>query len=229
MQLECPTCKIVLTERSVGGETVDQCDACNGTWYDASELSSILRNTVGHASPDFPSAAPLSTILCPKCNVEISATIYANDSGIPICKCTSCKGVWLVEGQLEKIAHFKNAPHKTDGLAQAMVNSYAEDAWLNRYADLFRSRIYSLAFAAIILVIAFAGGGPGGLFRIFMYLFLPMVCIWFSEAMGNLTGIRLGLASPAITQATPGIAVAIGGWLLLFVVFGVTIYGAVAR
>ena len=114
MQLECPTCKIVLTERSVGGETVDQCDACNGTWYDASELSSILRNTVGHASPDFPSAAPLSTILCPKCSIEISATIYANDSGIPICKCTSCKGVWLVEGQLEKIAHFKNAPHKTD-------------------------------------------------------------------------------------------------------------------
>ena len=110
-----------------------------------------------------------------------------------------------------------------------MVNSSAEYAWLNRYADLFRSRIYSLAFAAIILVIAFAGGGPGGLFRIFMYLFLPMVCIWFSEAMGNLTGIRLGLASPAITQATPGIAVAIGGWLLLFVVFGVTIYGAVAR
>ena len=229
MQLECPTCKIVLTERSVGGETVDQCDACNGTWYDASELSSILRNTVGHASPDFPSAAPLSTILCPKCSIEISATIYANDSGIPICKCTSCKGVWLVEGQLEKIAHFKNAPHKTDGLAQAMVNSYAEDAWLNRYAELFQSRIYSLAFAAIILVIAFMGGGPEGLFRMLTYLLLPMVCIWFSDAMGNFTGIRMGLASPAITQTTPGLAVAIGGWLLLFVVFGVTIYGAVAR
>ena len=229
MQLECPTCKIVLTERSVGGETVDQCDACNGTWYDASELSSILRNAVGDTSSSLPNAVPPSTILCPKCNVEISATIYANDSGIPICKCANCKGVWLVDGQLEKIAHFKNAPHKTDGLAQAMVNSYAEDAWLNRYADLFRSRIYSLAFAAIILVIAFMGGGPEGLFRMLTYLLLPMVCIWFSEAMGNFTGIRMGLASPAITQATPGIAVAIGGWLLLFVVFGVTIYGAVAR
>ena len=44
-----------------------------------------------------------------------------------------------------------------------------------------------------------------------------------------MTGIRTGLARPSITQSTPGIAVAIGGWIVMFALFGITIYGSLQR
>lgn len=229
MHLKCPTCEIVLTQCLIGDETVDQCDDCKGGWYEESELSSILRNTVGKASSNSAIIAPLSTISCPQCSVKISATIYASDSGIPIFKCCRCKGTWLAEGQLEQIANFRNGPHKTDGLAQAMADSYAKSALFDQYADLLQSRLYSLVFAAIILVFAFTTGGLLSSVRLLPILAFAMACIWYSEAMGNTTGIRMGLGRPAITQTTPGVAVALGAWLLMFAILGMRIYGMFAR
>ena len=218
MHLKCPTCETVLTQRSVSGEQVDQCNSCKGTWYDESELSLILRSTVGQTSHNVPSIAPPSAISCPKCNIEISSTIYANDSGIPICKCAKCNGTWLVEGQLEQIALFRNGPNKTDGLAQAMADSYAKSARFQNYADLLSSRLYSVVFAAIILVVAFLSGGLEGSFRLLIAVVFPLACIWFPDELGRITRGR-------ITQTTPGIAVAFGGWILMFVLLG---YGAFA-
>ena len=222
MHLKCPTCETVLTQRSVSGEQVDQCNSCKGTWYDESELSLILRSTVGQTSHNVPSIALPSAISCPKCNIEISSTIYANDSGIPICKCAQCKGTWLVEGQLAQIALFRNGPHKTDGLAQAMADSYAKSARFQNYADLLSSRLYSVVFAAIILVVAFLSGGLEGSFRLLPWLVFPLACIWFPDELGRITRGR-------ITQTTPGIAVAFGGWILMFAVLGIRIYGAFVR
>jgi len=230
MTLSCPTCHIALSQRSIGGETVDYCSSCTGTWYDPSELSSLLRNTTALDPIDQPSVDPPSTITCPKCNIEISATIYAHDTGIPILKCFRCSGVWLVAGQLETIFEYRNGPHKTDKLGQAMAESYARSNALIGVADLIKSRILSLIFAVVILLFAvFMGTDIPRILRLIAFLILPMACIWFSDAMGNLTGIRLGLACPTITQSTPGIAVALGGWILMFAVFGVMIYGMVGR
>ena len=228
MHLKCPTCKIVLTQRLIDNVKVDQCDTCKGTWYDESELSSILRSTVGQASPNLSNITPPSAISCPQCSAIISATIYANDSGIPICRCTKCQGTWLVEGQLEKIVLFRNGPHKTDGLAQAMADSNAKSARFENYADLLRSRLYSLAFATIILVIAFIGGGLEGSFWLLSLLAFSLACIWFSNEMGRVSGIGMGIIRPRITQTTPSIAVALGGWIVMFAVLGVQIYGAFA-
>ena len=229
MHLKCPTCEITLTQRWVGGEQVDQCDDCQGTWYDESELSSILRNTAGQASAKRSSTAPPSTISCPQCSVKISATIYANDSGIPICKCAQCKGTWLVEGQLAQIALFRNGPHKTDRLAQAMADSYAKSAKFKKYVGLLQSRLYSFVFAAIILAVAFLSRGLESSFRLLPWLVFSLACIWFSNEMGRVTRIGMGFIRPRITQTTPGIAMALGGWILMFAVLGIRIYGAFVR
>jgi len=111
-----------------------------------------------------------------------------------------------------------------------MAESYARSNALIGVADLIKSRILSLIFAVVILLFAvFMGTDIPRILRLIAFLILPMACIWFSDAMGNLTGIRLGLACPTITQSTPGIAVALGGWILMFAVFGVMIYGMVGR
>ena len=219
-----------MSERSRGGETVDFCNTCNGTWYDAVELSSVLRGTTTLESTTRSSAEYPETIACPKCEKQITATIYAHDSGIPILKCPTCSGVWLVQGQLEQILQYRNGPHKTDRLGQAMAQSYGQSSALNGLADLIQSRVLSAVFALVMLVVALIlGVGIPGILRLIAFLLLPMACIWFSDAMGNLTGIRMGLARPTITSSTPGIAVAFGGWVLMFVAFGVMIYGMIGR
>ena len=230
MPLNCPTCAIALSQRSLGGETVDFCNMCNGAWYDAAKLSTILRGTATLECTTRASSESPEAIGCPKCGNQITPTIYAHDSGIPILKCPSCSGVWLVQGQLEKLRQYGHGPHKTDRLGQAMAESYRQTNALNGIADLIQSRVLSTAFALAMLAVAtILGVGMPGTLRLITFLALPMACIWFSDSMGNLTGIRMGLARPTISSSTPGIAVAFGGWILMFVAFGVMTYGMVAR
>ena len=227
MTLNCPTCAIALIQRPIRGETVDRCNTCNGTWYDSTELSSILRGTTALESSASQSVSSPETINCPKCEIKISSTVYAHDSGIPILKCSRCSGVWLVNGQLERIIEYRNGPHKTDKLGRAIAESYAQS---NTLFDLIQSRMAAIVFALITLVVSiFSGADTSGVLRIVAFLILPLACIWFSDAMGNLTGIRMGLTRPAITSSTPGFAVALGGWVLMFAVFAVMIYGTIVR
>ena len=95
-----------------------------------------------------PPQSPPETIACPKCDEQITSTIYAHDSGIPILKCPACSGVCLVQGQLEKIRQYRNGPHKTDRLGQAMAESYRQTNALNKIADLIQSRVLSTVFRA---------------------------------------------------------------------------------
>ena len=228
MTLNCPTCAIALSQRSLGSEMVQSCDTCNGACFESPKLSSILHETTEPTVPA-PAESP-ETIDCPKCETKISSSIYAYDSGIPILKCSTCFGVWLVAGQLEKIIEFRSGPHKTDRLGQALVESYAQSNVLNRFAGIIQSRVLSAVFAIVILVVAlYAGIGIPGILQLVVFLLIPIACIWFSDAMGNLTGIRMGLVRPAITSSTPGIAVALGGWILMFAEFGVMIYVMVGR
>ncbi len=228
MTLNCPICAVALNQRSLNGETVDCCNTCHGTWYDSAELSSSLRRTKTGIESLHTSTESPKTISCPKCITEISSTIYAHDSGIPILKCPTCSGIWLAAGQLEKIIEYRNATHKTDGLAQATAESFAQSN--GGFARLIHSRLLSTLFALVILIVAASlGAGIAGILGLVVFLLLPMACIWFSDAMGNLTGIRMGLVRPTITSPTPGIAIALGGWILMFVRFAVMIYEMTGR
>ncbi len=79
-----------------------------------------------------------------------------------------------------------------------------------------KSKIISGSIALIYLIIAYANGGGELALRLFIFLLLPLACIWFSEAMGGYTGF-IGFSKPFITEQTPGCIVAFGGWLLLSV------------
>ena len=82
------------------------------------------------------------------------------------------------------------------------------------YADRsnnMKSRIISGIIAAAYLVTAYLTANEEAAFKVAIFLILPLACIWFSDAMGEFTG----LGFPSITTTTPGWAVAFGGWLLL--------------
>ena len=67
--------------------------------------------------------------------------------------------------------------------------------------------------AVAYLFAAYALGGGEFAFRMWIYLILPLACIWFSDAMGRHTGPYS--LSFWITKTTPGGFVAFGGWVLL--------------
>ena len=119
-----------------------------------------------------------ATIMYPNCDIEIASSVYAYDSGIPIRKCSKCLGVWLAAGQLKQIFDYRNGPHKTDKLAEAMSESIAESNAFHRLGDLVQSRELSTVFAIVILVLGVILGA--NVFRIaglLAFMVLHMVCI----------------------------------------------------
>jgi hypothetical protein len=74
------------------------------------------------------------------------------------------------------------------------------------------SRGLSLVISVGYLIIGLMSGDPAGVVMMAIYLLLPLACIWFSEEMGDFTGVMRG---HLITSRTPGCFVAAGGWLLL--------------
>jgi hypothetical protein len=77
-----------------------------------------------------------------------------------------------------------------------------------------KSRILSSAIAIVYMITAYFARGPEVTLRLGIFLILPLACIWFSEVMGDYTGLSFG-ARPPITRTTPGCFIAFGGWLLL--------------
>ncbi len=76
-----------------------------------------------------------------------------------------------------------------------------------------KSRILSGIVAVAYLVGAYFTADAETMWKVGLFLILPLACIWFSDAMGAYTGVGFGRG--AITSTTPGCLVAFGGWLVL--------------
>jgi len=63
-----------------------------------------------------------------------------------------------------------------------------------------------------------------GVIALMAWIALSLVCIWYSEEIGSLTGAKYGLVS----SSSPGWAVEIMGWILLILPFVVFIIWAIA-
>ena len=72
------------------------------------------------------------------------------------------------------------------------------------------SRILSGIIVAGYLVFGIACGLGPGVLLIVGYLGFCVLCIWYSDEMGDMI-----LYSQGVTKSSPGWAVAFGGWLLL--------------
>ena len=81
------------------------------------------------------------------------------------------------------------------------------------------SRLLSLLIAVAYLIVGMVFGDHRSFAEMLVFtlmgagcLLIPLLCIWFSEEVGNYTG---ALPGPAINRPTPDWLVRIGGWLLL--------------
>jgi hypothetical protein len=124
--------------------------------------------------------------------------------------------VWLERGQLELLVQYRAGTAATQALADAWSSELQQDRRRQIVRQLLRSRGLSGFVAAVQvagqLVIT---GEPVSALALFVALLFPLICIWFADAMGNLTGFALYRPGPRITRSTPGDFVAVGGWILL--------------
>lgn len=112
--MQCPRCDgQSLSAQTLSGIEVDRCPRCNGVWLDRGEGEMVTRPgelpaavvegiqalADAAAAPD--QSAPLS---CPRCEATMRRERYAeSDVEIDRCRC----GVWLDDGELEKIAGYR--------------------------------------------------------------------------------------------------------------------------
>ncbi|TWU08942.1 hypothetical protein CA54_41810 [Symmachiella macrocystis] len=213
--MHCPSCGTALERSLFHGVTIDNCTKCDGMWFDPDELRTALYRATSPAVAGQKTISSTMPLPCPKCLTEMPAVEYAYHSGIVINRCSRCLGAWLSYSQFDQITQYRVGTLAVNRLAANHID-IIKDA--NRWQfgrDLLHSRFLSSFVAALYLVTAFVWGTPEITLNLVRFLLLPLVCIWYADGLGNLTGISLGLGRPVITEKTPGDFVAIGGWLLM--------------
>ncbi len=225
--MKCPACHSELLAERKHEIVVDRCESCNGMWFDESELSAVLRQYRATSLESINCVPQLEDAACPRCNSSLHAFEYAHDSDVSIRCCASCHGVWLSEGQLALLAKYHQGNPSIDGLAeQHRRDLRIARRWQLAY-ECLTSKIASAAVALALLVIVwFRTQDPHATIKMSLWVVLPLACIWYADGLGRQTGISWGLFRPQITRPTPGVFVAIGGWMLLLLpFFGSLVFG----
>lgn len=115
--MKCPRCKSALEIISYELAMIESCPGCGGEWLGPNELKHIVQtfetvfpkelkdSLAGINSQVFPTKRVVKKDLtCPRCqDVVMNNFNYAYSSGVYIDKCPECSGIWLDEGELEKI------------------------------------------------------------------------------------------------------------------------------
>jgi Zn-finger nucleic acid-binding protein len=110
-EMDCPNCKIPLSNAKIGSVSLDECSRCRGIWFDKNELEEAkdeidpdlrwMDLRIWHRPPRFQITAQSHN--CPKCQNVTMQLITYEQPDIDILHCPSCEGSWLNSGNLEKI------------------------------------------------------------------------------------------------------------------------------
>jgi hypothetical protein len=102
--MRCVKCSGELRRVEIDEVVVDQCDACDGIWFDSGELERVLgmKSVSALHSPARPSRADdEKRARCPRCPSEgLLVPVASMTSDIHVDTCPLCGGKWLDGGEL---------------------------------------------------------------------------------------------------------------------------------
>jgi Zn-finger nucleic acid-binding protein len=106
--MKCPKCENQsLSEFSVENIAVDRCASCNGTWFDALELSQLLaedaRRVAALRRGGENDRADDKRGKCPRDGAELLRIYSSIDRAVVLDACADCHGIWLDSGEFEKL------------------------------------------------------------------------------------------------------------------------------
>ena len=106
--MKCPKCKTeTLAEFKVETIAEDRCSSCDGTWFDAQELSELLADDAkkvaslrrGSAHEELNGRKGN----CPRDGGDLLRVYSAIDKSVILDACPECHGIWLDGGEFEKL------------------------------------------------------------------------------------------------------------------------------
>lgn len=211
----CPVCASLLSEEVCAGERIDRCGECGGMWVDQGELASIVQNDDAPVAVAANAKRP-AQLACPRCERPLAPHEYAHDSGVVLQRCPDCRGHWIEASQIAPLAAYVASNPAIDKLAATIEHQFASERRQRLLYAMLTSKLLSGAVAAgLAIAVVLDSKDINRILSVAIYVTLPLACIWFSEEMGRRTRGTFGLARPRVTQPTPGIMVAVAGWLLL--------------
>ncbi len=110
----CPSCRRPLREVDVKGAMLDICPDCKGYWCDDGELTAIITKHLplveagGRSDAAIVPLDPAPKRFCPVCSELLDTRQYDYSSPIAIDRCKHAHGIWLDEGEMEKVIEWVN-------------------------------------------------------------------------------------------------------------------------
>ena|SRR5215208_1399844 len=106
--MQCPKCKTAtLLEFNLHKTAVDRCSNCNGTWFDAHELSQLLAEETSQVAGLIRGVAIEEAAgrrgACPRDGAALLRIYSAIDRSVIVDACADCHGIWLDGGEFEKL------------------------------------------------------------------------------------------------------------------------------
>lgn len=109
----CPRCRVELKKNKTEGEDqLESCPQCGGFWLDYQSFARAtnpqrLPRTYADSKNNWhkPEVDPIQYLSCPRCGRYMNRENFSRISGIVIDRCRD-HGVWLDEGELERIRLF---------------------------------------------------------------------------------------------------------------------------
>ncbi|MFH1888726.1 MAG: zf-TFIIB domain-containing protein [Candidatus Omnitrophota bacterium] len=115
--MDCPKCLGKLKKKTIENTEVDSCFVCEGIWFDAGELESILRkdskdfkfDQLGRDEFDGKELEELKGLLadidqavgnCPCCAEVMTKVVYKGEKNITVDICLKGHGIWLDGGEV---------------------------------------------------------------------------------------------------------------------------------
>ncbi len=110
--IQCLSCGSTMKEVMYEGVNIDRCPDCGATWLDWKELGPIIERQ----KKEFPEEKRVASLQergqdpssdkahsCPSCGKRMEKFQYAVNSGVYLDRCPDRCGLWLDEGELEKV------------------------------------------------------------------------------------------------------------------------------
>lgn len=150
--MNCPRCATALASHTILEVEVDRCSRCAGLWLDRGEVERASRPTgrfvaaAGGASMDASVRLPddpTKLTKCPRCGRSCFRERYSSTE-VELDRCGRGCGVWLDQGELEKIAeHRRRTSMTSPRAARAPSGPSSRSATSRARTSTWRSRSYS--------------------------------------------------------------------------------------
>jgi Zn-finger nucleic acid-binding protein len=110
--MKCPRDGTVLQRVHTNGLELDKCHKCDGLWFDKGELEDLRAKDVAdveavledlYGSPDYVPGKTEGFMKCPRCDGRLRSHLYTYIDPVKIDSCETCFGMWLDDGELDKI------------------------------------------------------------------------------------------------------------------------------